>query len=496
MTILVKHYLRIILILICCVCTAFTAVHISPQVASAEEVSFIESNVLNDLQNSTVNGEKFNIADYPFNENGEMKLINVVEYCYSYKKNKMDDYGLYIYLYNPKGLFINENSGQNKIQMSTYEDNNGLHYDKFKLQFINKSESSSYKRLFYKFKVIDAKGADGKSIVERLNSNERVYNISGLEIQITGNQNATEIGVGGKYVFTGYAKGYGPEANAESDLACACENIETLQLEVHHTYFRTNVSSKGAGHYNEVNTVYFSVPERIFTEYGTLQKIHAEWWEYKTKPVFVTSNAGLYSEVKKYTGVNVGEYSDSVPIHLYHGQQVEDYSSTSTTSTITRYQWAYNIKAEEITRFGYHDKTYVNTVCSMLPYVFYSEGVNSDKGVFDWLTSTQNVGNVESSILKDYIYHYTNSLGNGYIDCNGRNISKDLFESSVDDGRKMGYNNMNIDLDDTFNLMSYDSNHTWWNKLWEYGFSWPSTSGDYNSETSKSLLTLPLYKGK
>lgn len=28
---------------------------------------------------------------------------------------------------------------------------------------------------------------------------------------------------------------------------------------------------------------------------------------------------------------------------------------------------------------------------------------------------------------------------------------------------------------------SYDSNHTWWDKLWDYGFSWPSTDGDYKN---------------
>lgn len=34
----------------------------------------------------------------------------------------------------------------------------------------------------------------------------------------------------------------------------------------------------------------------------------------------------------------------------------------------------------------------------------------------------------------------------------------------------MGHNDKTIDLADTFNLMSYDSNHSWWDKLWDYGF--------------------------
>ena len=49
----------------------------------------------------------------------------------------------------------------------------------------------------------------------------------------------------------------------------------------------------------------------------------------------------------------------------------------------------------------------------------------------------------------------------------------------MDEGRTMGYNDKTIDLSDTFDLNSYDSNHSWWDKLWDYGFSWPKTDGDY-----------------
>ena len=84
-------------------------------------------------------------------------------------------------------------------------------------------------------------------------------------------------------------------------------------------------------------------------------------------------------------------------------------------------------------------------------------------------------------MVQDYIYNYKNSLGHGYIDVNGRELYKDLFEGYVDEGRTMGYNNVNIDLGDTFDLNSYDSNHSWWDKLWDYGFSWPSTNGDYKN---------------
>ena len=46
-----------------------------------------------------------------------------------------------------------------------------------------------------------------------------------------------------------------------------------------------------------------------------------------------------------------------------------------------------------------------------------------------------------------------------------------------------------IDLSDTFDLNSYDSNHSWWDKLWDYGLTWPATSGDWKD-------VLPIYEVK
>lgn len=269
-------------------CTVFIAVQDLAQVAFAnnDTVSFDDTNVLDDLESSTVNGKPFDFLAYAFDEDKKLQIINLVEYCYSYKANMRDNYGLYVYVYNPQGIDIVENSGQNKIEMavSWSKNANGTYsadgYEKFNLKFCNKSERTNYKGLFYKFKIVD-KEIDGKTLAERVNSAERRYDVVGIELLTRGNTNATDYGVGGSYRYSGYAQGYGD--SDESTLSCVVEDFETLSLEVHHTYYRTNVSSLGKGHYNEVNTVYFSVPDYFFKTYGNLQKIHAEWWEYKTK---------------------------------------------------------------------------------------------------------------------------------------------------------------------------------------------------------------------
>ena len=118
----------------------------------------------------------------------------------------------------------------NKVQMAVAYDNEGnpKAYEKFHLECVSVSDGN-YRNLFYKFKVIDRE-IDGKTFAERVNSNERRYDVSGIELIKYGNQTATEYGVNGTYYFTGYAAGYGPDANSQNTLASKVEYLETVEL--------------------------------------------------------------------------------------------------------------------------------------------------------------------------------------------------------------------------------------------------------------------------
>lgn len=465
-------------------CTVFLAVQDVARFAFADDsVSFDDSNVLDDLKSSTVNGQSFDFLEYAFDETKRLQIINVVEYCYSYKANMRGNYALYVYVYNPQGVDIVDRSGQNKIQMavSWIKSDDGTYsvdrYEKFDLKFCNKSEKANYKGLFYKYKVVDRE-IDGKTMAQRVNSMERRYDISGIELLTRGNANATEYGVGGTYKFTGYAQGYGD--SDESTLSCVVEDLETLKLEVHHTYYRTNVSSLGKGHYNEVNTVYFSVPERIFKTYGTLQKIHAEWWEYKLKKSIVTANEDFANTAKQFTTTTLeytNPYEPNYDIYSIFCGYSQDYGYED--HTYHYYDWGFNTGRYSYTQNGVKFKYWTYEYSNIIPLVFYSP-VSDIDDVLSFFYTAPNAGNVDASTVAQAIYDYAND-DYDYVDCNGRQLSSALFESTVDNGRTMGYNNTTIDLGDTFNLDSYDSNHSWWDKLWDYGFSWPSTDGDYDS---------------
>ena len=200
------RFLRPLLVFVLLVCIVFPMMQ--PLVASAAEntPNFASTHVLEDLQSSNINGKPFDIANYPYDEKLDIQVIQVVEYCYSYKANQRDNYGLYIYVYNPKGLNLSTDSKRNKIQMATSynKDGNPDAYEKFSLEFCSKVESGDYKNLFYKYKVVDRK-IDGTTFDQRVNSNERRYDISGIELTVHGSGTVTEYHVGTTYRFTGYA---------------------------------------------------------------------------------------------------------------------------------------------------------------------------------------------------------------------------------------------------------------------------------------------------
>lgn len=463
-----KHYLdkpatRIVLVLLIItllipVLTAFS----SPSVAYAaggDAVNFDTTDVMDDLTGSALNGVPFDVADYPYDKNGEIQILGFVEYCYSEYENLRGNFGLYLYIYNPALLDIATGTGSNRIEMATEfsEDGTPTAYNKFALQFCGVSDGVEANR-FWKFKI-----ADSAYFLDKVNVNARSYYVSGVEIQTYGGGTPEEIAIKTQYTWTGFAEGYGSESAGA--LKCDAEQMETIELEVQHTSYITGMSSLGNGHYNQIHTAYFAVPDYFFDNYGRLQKIFAEWYEYKLKNMLVTSNKGFATLAQKYTttpgysdknGYKNGE-ARNVPYSLYYG--ATGYSAS--LKDWLNYEWGFNMIGLDYNDFDSWE--------TLIPLVFYSE-VEDPYEIFEALNYYKVAGSVSSNDVLDAIYAYSNSLGNGYVDPQEREISKDLFYDYVDEGRIYGFQQREVDFDDTFELDSYESNHDgWWDKLVDFG---------------------------
>lgn len=441
-------YIKIMsaLAVICTVFAAIVTAFVQPQftvfAAGVNETQYEKTNVMDDLQ-----GEKtFNIENYPFQETAtpQMHVINVVEYCYSFRANQRGNYGLYLYVYNPNGQDILTDSLANKVQIAVAYDSSPVtsdskptDYDKFRLQFCSKS-TGEYKNLFYKFKVIDKKSADGKTIAERVNSMARRYDISGIELHTRGMDNAIEYPLTGAYAltdthkgygsftFTGFAKGYGADEEAESTLAVSANKLEWVQLDVKHTFYRTNTSTE-VNHQNQIDTVYFSVPKRLFDDYGKLQRIKAEWYEYVTKEILVTSNQDFYNAAKPYEGKPVGTVKDG---GLYDYNENVGYSLGANAGDwgggLQGASWGWNL-----------GKGYLHLPCNILYYMFHTKNWCSIDSYDPYAENVEAIGGVSSNDLYEFIKSYDKSFEKGALPIKTQSISADLFEDDIEENRKM-----------------------------------------------------------
>lgn len=462
----------------------------APNIASAESggLNYDKTNVMDDLTSSSVSGQPLDVKDYPYDEDSQAQIINFVEYCYSYKGNMQGNYGLYVYVYNPQGLNISTNSKSNKIQMAVSYDAEGNpnNYAKFDLLFLSKSEDSNYKNLFYKFKVVDRE-INGTTFKDRVNSNERRYDVSGIELLTYGANNATEYPVNGTYKFTGYAAGYGPDAGAKSTLNSTVEYLETITLDVKHTFYRTQTSSKGAGYQNQLDTVYFAVPQRFFDTYGKLQRIKAEWYEYKTKDIVVTSNQEFYDKAAPYIGVPTGPIDEygmvqhNEDIHYCLGQQAGDWGGGMNAAI-----WGWNL-----------GNGYLHPACQTLYYLFKVDNIEE----YDPYADIVSIGGVESNALYEYIKNYNKTFDNGTLPIKDGTISADLFADDIDDYRKMdtefgkiqqGYSYYDFDADvDLQKLTSWqETDPSFWDNWVNWGL-WDTIFGGIPQEESKTVS--PIY---
>lgn len=426
---------------------------------AVEEFPFDNTTVVEDL---TAAGE--DIGRYIYNPNRSLEVINFVEFGYSEYQNQIDSFGLYVYVYNPERLDLNLTSGKNKVQLAIGWDNVGEpnRYEKFILELCNVSDTNPVFHTLIKYRVVDHVSVyDSLKIVERVSPTSRRYDVSGIELLLNGQTNATEYGIGQTFTFSGFGEGLGSSGSAA--LSCVSTQLETIELNVEHTNYRTGVSDLGPGYQNEINSVYFSVPNRFFDEFGTLQKILAEWFEYKTKTIVVTSNQAFYEQLELYKVIDVGDYSDDVPYNIYSGYEYSIYTPPLGSASVTEtYNWVYNIAPANA--YGHTWSTASRS--TILPINFKVNSITDD---------------VSKELLAEKIYDLA-LYGDSSL----------AIADNVDEGRTKGYNLKEFDAEaDISELLSYNSTHTFWDRWSDFGLNIALFGSE---DLNEDLTVLPIYK--
>ena len=458
-SILKVHFQRILsLFVLCVLCVAmFLGGQMTAPIAYADtaigDVQMDSSNVMDDLQNSTIDGVKFDISNYVFDEDQSAQVFMFAEYCYSFYSNLQDNYGLYVYVYNPQRLKFKTNSTLNTISIRAGDDDS-IGHTKYMLLYLNQCEIPNYEGMFLKFKVM-LSGEQKEQIFDRLASDKRVYDVSEIELVAEGATQSQYYYVGTKYTFEGYAKGYGSDMNGESTLVCSDEQSETLSLDVHSTYFYPDGTHSDGITRDVLQSVYFSVPNKYITAYGEMSAVHATWLDARTAPMLVTGNRDIYDTIYPF----LGEYVDGGTREDFE-QRAFQYSIVATKAVDEA------LKDEDMAPYGGYfaynpyfgmrsgSTNYVNsydTLVEMLSILFYADGGNAG----DYVITAESL--LGDGATAGWFETYTNTHGGELV--NGR-YSKDLFSEVASE-----FEDITIKANDTYKLTDNIVSNSAWDAL-------------------------------
>lgn len=405
---------------------AFTPIlQVANAATSANVTDFSKTDILDDLSD-------VDILLYPQNKNGELQVIRCQEYCFSGKPFFAEYYGIFLYVYNPTETPLQED-GLNTINMAVAYNTDGTpkEYAKMPLTFCDRTDD--YR--FYKFQIADySELLPMAQAYAEAHDGTRRYDFADIEFVSEDGKNIDGYKYSKTYYFNGYGAGCSDESKEESTLTCEVEGLETIELQIEHTNYRTEDYDEN-DICDELNTAYFSVPDRYFVNYGGLQKIKAEWYEYKTNPIFVTSDEDAYVALEEYIGVDIGEKSDKLGVEVLWEKGFNEigmvYNATTTDLPV----------AYMGSNFGR---------VSRMDWLFERADVESRD---DYYITTEEA----EAYMEAYTQNYGGTLLNGY--------SANLFTQTVDEGRLRGYNVQEIDADEKGSLFLAQE-QSWWNKMW------------------------------
>ena len=371
------------------------------------------TNVITDLGEVVVDSLALEAASA--NKGADPKLYTVAEYCYSGNKTITDArYGLYIYVYNPGAIAIETGVTANTVNMAVSygEDGQPNAYENMPMKYCG-TTGGKYTNLIYKFRVLDSDKVLAAANMSLSDGGERRYDIASIDLLHIGEHLQKSYAISKTFYYSGFAKGCGAGAEATSTLTCRYEDLDTVEIEVNHAVYRDLDIRM------QVNTAYFGIEDGFLEKYGELQKIKAEWWEYLTNLMFVTSDPDGYAALKEQIGENIGVGTGADGDWRFLWDEIEG----STVETGNSFKdWWYNLRKEENVKFnsGYNvPKNFFETTnfeesdgSGITQYDFSMTSSWNQYGQIDWLFKTDEINSsddydISRDTVIDYMEDYT-----------------------------------------------------------------------------------------
>lgn len=444
--------------------------------AYAEENSLDDTDVMDDLRDSTIGGKLFDVSEYGPDPLLSTTVLYLAESCYSYDAALRENYGLYLYVWNPQKLAWTD-SAQNAVEIS-YGGANETEYCKPSLKLLSVSSQAGYERLFYKFRLVLGE-ADKEDIFQKLQGDERVYHIVGVELMEEDSFEPCDFNVNKVYTYRGYAKGYGANRE-ENTLTCTSTFGDVLDISMQgglkQTFFSPAVDNAVDGATQEtLQSVYFAVPNRYFEDEFRLGAVRMEWLKTQTAWGLVTGNQAVYNALEPWVGKTYDGYTNGDDLAGYKNERGGNfptpYAFSSALASLNcgnvqnnMAYLAYLFPTDDWSTDSADD--YILPWEDMLDYMqnYHDRYDNEDKTFYDANYEWAHPMGQEPRYGCDV--DYTRPYGGEYLSVDGvtYQYSRALFMHVMDDKTVM-----DVKADTEYSLRSRKVDDSWWTKLWNNG---------------------------
>ena len=323
----------------------------------------------------------FDLAEYPIDRTIDagqtdrfLVLMQVLEFGYDYHQKDFSDYGLFLYLYNPSAVDLT-GSVKNQVELAVKTASGAMgEYSKYTLLRISASDDHR----FYKYRVTGVTA----TLLRSMNRDQRTYCISGIEIQFQGNTNPTDFKIGGTFRFSGHQQGYGFNKSMADSLYCSYQKLETIEIDLHPATWRSEYQNeKGASWRDEVDSVYFAIPNWYFKQYGNadsrtkgLYSARVSYYESYVNGI-VSDNQEMINYLQGRNDNQIVPFTEEDAFSVYSGYEVGG-SSTSQSSLI--YQFGLNVENGSVSNFYHHSVyRYFDTIFPRVGMSLYSSTFES-----------------------------------------------------------------------------------------------------------------------
>ena len=261
-------------------------------------------------------------------------------------------------------------------------------------------------------------------------------------------------------------------------------NFESkINLEINYTYYRTDTSPKGKYYHNQVDSIYFNVPNYLKESYGKLVDVKLSYQRARTEPIFVTDDTTLYSYLKDNLGKDASTYNSNLP---------SLYWIDSSHSNGINYGLTYNVKLGDsgsvLYPFVHRSSREINRMVSAFLVDDVNAGIRAPEST------------VASEKLIKWMYDYTKKFGFGYPSSfvgprpegtptgyqGASGMVSGSFFSEVDDVTTVNVARLDLKAD------SYKKNHSFFSEWAEYGFRYAigGISTDLDLNLSEKIVAI------